>query len=114
MESKVHFIAKTCHEANRIWCQANGDNSQTHWDEAEPWQRESALKGVEFVLSNPNEGDSATHNSWMKEKLETGWKYGPVKDAIQKTHPCLIPFDQLPEAQQKKDKLFRAIVNCLK
>ena len=50
----------------------------------------------------------------QEDKVKDGWVYGEVKDTIAKTHPCLVPFEQLPEFQQKKDKLFRAIVNALK
>jgi hypothetical protein len=25
------------HEANRAWCEANGDHSQRDWQSAEPW-----------------------------------------------------------------------------
>lgn len=31
-----------------------------------------------------------------------------------KTHPCMVPFEELPEFQQKKDKLFMVIVDVLK
>jgi len=44
MEAKVEYIAKACHEANRVWCQANGDDTQKHWSEAEQWQRDSATQ----------------------------------------------------------------------
>ena len=47
------------------------------------------------------------------EKIRS-WSYGEVKDAEAKTHPCLIPYDQLPEFQKAKDKLFVAIVDALK
>lgn len=50
----------------------------------------------------------------MKEKIGAGWGYGEVKDANAKTHPCIVPFDQLPEFQRKKDALFCAIVDALK
>jgi hypothetical protein len=36
-----------------------------------------------------------------------------VKDAELKTHPCLVPFEELPKFQQQKDRLFRAIVKAL-
>lgn len=107
-------IAKVCHEANKSWCESNGDNSQKHWDEAEQWQRDSAVKGVEFKLNNPNAGDDAQHNAWMEDKVNDGWVYGEIKDANMKTHPCIVPFNELPEFQQKKDKLFCAIVDALK
>lgn len=113
-EALVVSIAKVCHQANKAWCDAVGDNSQKDWDEAEEWQRSSAIKGVEFRIDNPEAGHDAQHNSWMKEKVDGGWVYGEVKDAEAKTHPCIVPFDQLPEFQKKKDALFCAIVDSLK
>lgn len=114
MENKVEFIAKACHEANRIWCQANGDDTQKHWQDTDQWQRDSAIKGVEFKLSNPSAGKDAQHNAWMSDKVTDGWVYGEIKDADKKTHPCIVPFEELPEFQQKKDALFCAIVEALK
>jgi hypothetical protein len=111
---KLDFIAKACHEANKVWCEANGDMSQKHWEEAEEWQRDSAKKGVAFRIAYPEAGEDAQHNAWVKDKTDAGWVYGEVKDADAKTHPCIVPFDQLPEFQQKKDKLFCAIVDSLK
>lgn len=50
----------------------------------------------------------------MKEKIEDGWVYGDEKDTEKKTHPCLVPYEELPEFQKKKDALFQAIVDALK
>lgn len=108
-----YMIARTCHEANRAWCEVNGDNSQVPWDDAEHWQKVSARDGVFFVVENPEAGDSALHDQWMRDKLADGWTYGPEKNAEHKTHPCLVPFEDLPHMQQAKDKLFRAIVHAL-
>ena len=108
------FIAIVCHQANKAWCEVNGDKSQKDWNEAEEWQRDSAIKGVMFALNNPDAPDSAQHDAWSEDKKAHGWVYGEVKDAEAKTHNCLVPFEELPEHQQKKDKLFRAIVNALK
>lgn len=113
MLSKELSIAIVCHQANKAWCENHGDNSQKDWDEAEEWQRSSAIKGVEFKITNPTAPDSAQHDAWMKDKVDAGWVYGEIKDAEAKTHPCIVPFDQLPEFQQKKDKLFQAIVSAL-
>ena len=114
MENKVENIAKMCHQANKTWCELNNDSSQKDWNEAEQWQRDSAVKGVEFKLANPNAGKDAQHNAWMADKVNDGWVFGEVKDAENKTHPCIVPFEQLPEFQQKKDALFCAIVDALK
>lgn len=113
VSGKVVAIARVCHAANRAWCEAHDDSSQRPWAEAEPWQRESAISGVLFALDHPNAPDSAQHENWMRDKIADGWVYGKIKDAAAKTHPCLVPFDQLPPVQQKKDRLFRAIVKAL-
>ena len=110
----VHHIAVACHEANKVWCEANEDFSQKHWYTSEDWQKDSAINGVKFRLENPNAPESAMHDNWSKVKIKDGWVYGEVKDAEKKTHPCLVPFEELPEFQQKKDKLFSAIVDALK
>lgn len=107
-------IAKVCHQANKAWCESQGDLSQLDWADAPDWQIQSTITEVVFRLSNPNVGPDAMHNSWSAEKVADGWVYGDVKDADKKTHPCLVTFDQLPLFQQKKDKLFSAIVDALK
>jgi len=111
---EVLQIALVCHQANKAWCEANDDRTQKDWHGAEGWQRQSAIKGVEFRLKNPNAGHDAQHNSWLEEKVNDGWVYGKVKDAVAKTHPCILPFDELPDFQKKKYALFCAIVDSLK
>lgn len=110
----VPQIAQVCHEINRSFCIAMDDFSQLPWDEAPEWQKESAINGVEFHLANPSASAAASHDSWLTEKLENGWKLGHVKDANEKTHPCILPFSQLPKEQQAKDYLFRQVVHSLK
>lgn len=110
---KINDIAKICHQANKAYCETIGDNSQVEWVNAPEWQRESAIKGVELHLSGDH-GAEASHESWMKEKLDNGWKYGPVKDINLNEHPCLVPFKELSIAQQLKDYLFKSIVDVFK
>jgi len=108
--TNVEKIARVCHEANKAYCESIGDSSQKSWESAEQWQRDSAIKGVEFCLANQNAPASANHDSWLDEKRRTGWKYGPVKDAEKKEHPCFVPYDELPLEQKIKDYLFKNIV----
>lgn len=109
----AHQIAQVCHEANREYCRLIGDYSQEHWTEAAQWQRDSAIKGVEYALANPSAPASAQHDAWVVDKITDGWKFGPVKDAAQKLHPCIVPYAELPLEQRLKDSLFKAIVNGL-
>lgn len=107
-------IARVAHEVNRSYCQALGDNSQLSWEEAPDWQKKSAVLGVEFHLANPGAGPDRSHNEWLKEKREDGWKYGPVKNTETKEHPCFLPYEELPTEQKAKDFIFRGVVEALK
>ncbi len=106
-------IARVCHEANRALCQGLGDNSQLPWGEAPKWQVDSAIDGVNFHIKNPEATDSASHDNWVKGKIADGWKFGLTKDETKLEHPCMVPFNELPEEQQVKDTLFRSIVHAL-
>jgi len=107
-------IAKIAHEINKSYCESIGDNSQPDWENAPDWQKSSAINGVQFHLDNPNATPSASHESWLKQKTEEGWKYGLVKDAEKKEHPCFLPYEQLPTEQKSKDYLFRQVIHSLK
>jgi hypothetical protein len=106
-------IAEVCHEVNRAICEASGDMSQKPWSKAEGWQRESAVKGVSFALANPNATPEDQHDAWCKDKLESGWVYGEVKDPSERTHPCLVPYSSLPFEQRIKDHAFKAVVKTM-
>jgi hypothetical protein len=54
-------------------CELNGDNSQKTGT-TQQWQRDSAIKGVEFKLDNPDAGHDAQHNV-----DNDGWVYGEEK-----------------------------------
>lgn len=107
-------IAQAAHEANKAYCISIGDESQLDWSVAPPWQKESTISGVMFLVEHPEAGAEEIHENWAKEKLDAGWAYGPVKDAENKKHPCIMPYRQLPAEQQMKDTIFVETVNSLK
>lgn len=111
---KIEDVARVCHEVNRAYCRAENDFSQVPWDEAPQWQRESAIAGVQTAIDNPAATPESLHQSWMTHKRADGWILGPTKDAEAKTHPCLLPYEELPRAQRTKDYLFLAVVNALR
>ena len=106
-------IAAVCHEVNRAYCQSLGDYTQPAWEDAPEWQKASAIAGVQLHLSKPDAGPQASHESWMKQKVDEGWEYGPYKDPEKKLHPCIVPFYLLPREQQAKDFIFRGVVHAV-
>jgi hypothetical protein len=115
-ELNIEKIAKVVHEANKAYCDTIGDTSQKSWEEAPEWQKKSALAGVKFHVETLNLGirpqPEDSHNSWMKQKVGDGWKYGEVKDEFKKEHPCIVPYNELPLNQRMKDYIFAAIVEA--
>lgn len=109
----IEAIARTAHEANRAYCESLGDTSQLPWDQAPDWARKSAIEGVVFHIQNPDATPEDSHASWLEQKRRDGWRFGEVKDPLQKTHPCFRPYDELPLEQRTKDHLFVGIVKPL-
>lgn len=44
------------------------------------------------------------HETWAQSRLSEGWTYGPVRDDAHKKHPCLIPYEELPEIEKDYDR----------
>ncbi|MBL7772555.1 MAG: hypothetical protein JNM95_06835 [Chitinophagaceae bacterium] len=112
--NSVEHIAKVCHQAMKAFCETQQDYGLPDWEEAEDWQHVSTIEGVTHRLAHPEQGFNAQHIQWMEEKVKQGWTFGLEKDADKKTHPCLVPFEELPLFQQQKDKLFCMIVDALR
>lgn len=109
LDASIERRARAAHEINRAYCEALGDTSQLPWDQAPEWQRASARAGV--MHADRGATPEQLHERWCEAKSEEGWRYGPVKDADAKTHPCLLPYHKLPPEQRVKDHLFRAAVS---
>ena len=45
------------------------------------------------------------HDAWALTRFKDGWTYGIKRDDVAKTHPCLIPYNELPEAEKKYDRI---------
>lgn len=44
------------------------------------------------------------HEVWAKSRFDQEWRYGEMRDDEQKTHPCLIPYQDLAEAEKEYDR----------
>jgi hypothetical protein len=108
----VAAVAHVCHAANAALQIVTGDPAPSpRWQDAPLWQRASAIEGVRQALGGAS--PEQLHEAWCDYKRADGWTHGHVKDATAKTHPCLVPYDELPPEQRVKDQLFHAIVHAL-
>ena len=44
------------------------------------------------------------HERWAEQRLIEGWRYGPKRDDDLKEHPCLVPYEALPESEKAYDR----------
>lgn len=44
------------------------------------------------------------HEVWAKSRMEQGWIYGVERNDALKQHPCLIPYEELPEVEKAYDR----------
>ncbi|MGW5267179.1 RyR domain-containing protein [Rhodococcus sp. NPDC003994] len=107
-------IANVCHEANRVAQRIFGDPAvpvSAHWFDLDDETQRSVLDGVDGILAGNTAEES--HANWCRFKVAHGWRWGPVKSELDKTHPALIRYGLLSPEVQAKDHLFRGIVLAL-
>jgi hypothetical protein len=82
----------------------------------EPWsEREEPFKAqfrdVIEMMCGPDRKSSPEelHDDWVRAYEAMGWRYGPVRDREAKTHPDMVPFDELEQREQDKDAVFVAL-----
>jgi RyR domain len=102
-------IAELCHENIRVLQRLHRDPSpSTTWFSESEDIRQSAIAGVRAARAGATSRE--LHASWVQYKMADGWRYGPDKDPVHKTHPCIRSYDELPDYQKEKDELFLLIV----
>jgi len=44
------------------------------------------------------------HDVWAETRIQQGWTYGPERNDELKTHPCLVPYEELPDSEKEYDR----------
>ena len=44
------------------------------------------------------------HEVWAQSRMDQGWTYGPERNDAMKHHPCLVPYEDLPEVEKAYDR----------
>lgn len=44
------------------------------------------------------------HEIWSQTRISQGWTYGPERNDSKKKHPCLVPYEELPEEEKLYDR----------
>lgn len=82
--------------------------AQEIFDDAQRQRRITALQDCALHATS----DAERHLSWVKMHEESGWVYGPQFDPEKKTHPNLLPWEQLPITTRSKARIFAMVANA--
>lgn len=44
------------------------------------------------------------HEVWADGRIKDGWTYGEERNDVEKKHPCLVPYEELSEAEKEYDR----------
>ena len=44
------------------------------------------------------------HEVWAETRINQGWTYGEKRNDELKTHPCMVPYEELPESEKEYDR----------
>jgi hypothetical protein len=126
---KLEELARLVHENYlTVRIEEDKDPSLKFWDNLDDSLKESNRQQAQYAIFNlkkvgfgvkqvPNPNPDSVkikdeeyellakleHGRWNAERLSTGWRYGPVKDAKNKISPYLVSFGELPNYIKEYD-----------
>jgi hypothetical protein len=63
-----------------------------------------SIKLPEDLLELTEKIAEQVHDVWSAGRIADGWTYGAERNDEKKTHPCLIPYGDLPESEREYDR----------
>jgi hypothetical protein len=80
------------------------------WSEREEPFRRQFVEVIERQMGpSRSESPEELHGSWTQAYIDMGWRYGPERDPIAKTHPDMVPYRRLGQLERDKDAVFVAL-----
>lgn len=80
------------------------------WDGRDEAFRSQFLGVIERQCSPSRSADpAALHQDWVEAYEAMGWRFGPTRDPLTKTHPDMVPYEELGQLERDKDAVFVAL-----
>lgn len=112
MKFTVEEIARVSHEACAAYQRMIGQEyPHLSWLQVTKETRECTIRGVELVFAGKTPAE--IHADWVEMRKGQGWQWGHRKSDVNRTHPNMVPYDQLPEAERYKNEIHAAVIRAL-
>ena len=72
----------------------------------------SGIQLPEHLQSLAEQLAKNVHEVWAQGRISDGWTFGPIRNDVLKQHPCLVPYEELPESEKDYDR--NTAINTLK
>lgn len=59
---------------------------------------------IDLTEAEVEQASIAEHHGWMRQKFSAGYRYGAVRDDLNRIHPSLVPWEQLSEEVRELDR----------
>ena len=80
------------------------------WEQRDPTFHANMREVVNRMMGPMRSGSPAElHGGWVQAYIDMGWTYGETRDVAAKTHPDMVPYDQLEQREKDKDAVFIAL-----
>ena len=109
-EVQIMTAARTAYEVVRRYKEFYAEPTDGGWDELEETVRHKHIVAIQEILKRKSITPETVHQLWIESMAKLGWKYGPAKSDIDKTHPCLIDYNELDDRDKVKDVIFLAAI----
>lgn len=63
-----------------------------------------ALPEVRLSEEEIERASVAEHEGWRRQKTANGYRFGPVRDDLARTHPSLVPWEELTDSVRNLDR----------
>jgi hypothetical protein len=89
---------------------ANAPIVPVPWDEREKPFKDQFLEVIEKQCGPDRSADpKALHDDWVEAYLKMGWSYGDRYSREYKSHPDMVPYEDLGQLERDKDAVFVAL-----